>query len=300
VVEAASIDEAYLDMAGTGPLHGDSLVATARRIQDAVLSDAGIVVSIGGGTNRMIAKLAAGAAKPAGVHVVPPGGEAAFMRTLSISDIPGVGPVFAARLQRLGMIRVEDALAVDEATLSQVLDPGRGTWLFRRIRGLDDSVVGVRGAAKSMSRDETFAEDLSSDDDLARELLALTVRLGGDLRDAGYRARTVTVRIRDADFTNRSASRTLDEALESDRALFSVARELLNELRKRRRVRARLLSVSVSHLTNSAGGLQLTLFVEGNEAEALETSRDRQLSRAVDQLRARFGKGPVLPGRLVE
>jgi len=300
VVEPASIDESYLDLAGTTAIHGHSLEETARRVRVAVEADAGIVVSIGGATNRMVAKLAAEVAKPAGVHVVPPGEEAAFMRRLGVADIPGVGPVMAEKLRRMGIVRVDDGLGVDEDTLAGLLGRARGAWLFRRLRGVDDSVVESRAEAKSMSRDETFPEDLSSDDDLHRELLALTVRLGGDLRGAGRRARTVTVRLRDADFTNRSASRTLQEPLESDRALFAVARELLAGLRAKRRVPARLIGVAASHFSAGDGGPQLALFEEGEAASPLETGRDRELSRAVDALRARFGRGAVVPGRLVE
>jgi DNA polymerase IV len=298
LVEVASIDEAYLDLTGTELLHrGETLEATARRIQAQVRSDAGIVVSIGGGTNKMIAKLAAGAAKPAGVHIVPPGGEAAFMAGLALSDIPGIGPVFTDELRKFGLVTVASALPLAEQTLCDMLGAERGGWLYRRIRGLHEGAVEGDSEAKSMSRDETFPRDLSDDDDLLRELLALTVRLGGDLRDDGLRARTVTVRIRDADFTNRSASRTVEQPLESDRAIFAVARELLAKLRARRRIPARLLSVAVSHLSGRDGAPQLTLF---HDAAALETERDRQLARAVDALRSRFGRDTLLPGRLIE
>jgi DNA polymerase IV len=298
LVEVASIDEAYLDLTGTDLLHrGETLEATARRIQAQVRSDAGIVVSIGGGTNKMIAKLAAGAAKPAGVHIVPPGGEAAFMAGLALSDIPGIGPVFTEELRKFGLVTVASALPLAEQTLCDMLGAERGGWLYRRIRGLHEGAVEGDAEAKSMSRDETFPRDLSDDDDLLRELLALTVRLGSDLRDDGLRARTVTVRIRDADFTNRSASRTVEQPLESDRAIFTIARELLAKLRARRRIPARLLSVAVSHLSGRDGAPQLTLF---HDAAALETERDRQLARAVDALRSRFGRDTLLPGRLIE
>jgi DNA polymerase IV len=299
LVEAASIDEAYLDMSGTEALyHGESLAATARTIQEAVRADAGIVVSIGGATNKMVAKLAAGAAKPAGVHVVPPGGEAAFMCRLDLADIPGVGPVFAAELRRFGLVRLEDALPLDAKTLDAMLGHGRGGWLHRRVRGIDDAPVHPGAEARSISRDETFPRDLDDGEALLRELLALVVSLGADLRDRRLRARTVTVRLRDADFTNRSASRTVPQPLESDRAIFAVARELLAGLRARRGIGARLLGVAVSHLDGRDGAPQLSLFEEA--AGPLETERDRQLARAVDALRGRFGPDALIPGRLLE
>ncbi|HKJ91678.1 MAG TPA: DNA polymerase IV [Longimicrobiales bacterium] len=299
VVEAASIDEAYVDLTGTEALYGgESLADTARRLQAEVKAETDIVVSAGGGTNKMVAKLAVGRAKPAGVHVVAPGGEASFMAQLELKVIPGVGPVFQEALRRYGLVTVADVLPLDEATLAGLLGEGRAAWLHRRVRGLDDAVVEPDSETKSISRDETFPRDLHRDEDLERELLALVVRLGGDLRESGLRARTVTVRIRDADFRNRSASRTLDQALESDRAIYAVGRELLARLRVRRRTPARLLSIAVSNFTEAEGATQLALFQAA--APDLETERDRNLSRAVDELRARFGKDALLPGRLLD
>lgn len=296
LVEAASIDEAYLDLSGTETLYrNEPLAETAERVRRAVLEHAGIAVSVGGGTNRMIAKLAVRLAKPAGVHVVEPGGERDFMRGLDLAAIPGVGPVFQQELRRFGLVRVEDALAQTAETLEGWLG-ARGAWLHRRASGIDDSPVEPRSEAKSISRDETFATDLHDDDALERELLALATRAAGDLRRAGLMARTVTVRIRDADFRNRSAGRSLDAPIESDRAVFGVARELLGTLRQRRRTPARLLSVALSNFSDEEGR-QLGLF--GEVGPALESERDRSLSRAVDGLRERFGKDAVRPGRLL-
>ncbi|HUG00979.1 MAG TPA: DNA polymerase IV [Longimicrobiales bacterium] len=297
LVERASIDEAYLDLTGTDALYqGEPLVGIAQRVKDAVARDAGIAVSVGGASNKLVAKLAVRLAKPSGVHVVEPGRELDFMRGVELAAIPGIGPVFQEELRRFGLVRVEDALAHDRVTLSGWLG-ARGDWLFERIRGIDDAVVEPHGVAKSISRDETFARDLDRDDDLQRELLALAVRAAGDLREAGLEARTVTVRIRDSDFRNRSASRTLEQPVESDRAIQQVARALLATLRERRRTPARLLGVALSGFDGGAGR-QLALFDEA--AAVVETERDRELSRAVDDVRARFGRKALRPGRLID
>lgn len=297
LVEGASIDEAYLDLTGTEALYRDEpLTATARRVQEAVAQHAGIAVSVGGGGNKLIAKLAVRLAKPAGVHVVEPGGELDFMRGIDLAAIPGIGPVFQEELRRFGLVRVADALAHDRTTLVGWLG-ARGEWLHERIRGIDDGAVEQHGVAKSISRDETFAHDLSRDDDLRRELLALAVRAADDLRRAGLKARTITVRIRDSDFRNRSASRTLEEAVESDRVIQNVARELLTTLRERRRTPARLLGVALSGFAGPAGR-QLGLF--GEASAGIETERDRELTRAVDDVRRRYGRDALLPGRLIE
>jgi DNA polymerase IV len=297
VVEPASIDEAYLDLTGTERLYrGEALADTAHRIQAAVLAETEIHVSIGGGTNRLVAKLAVSRAKPAGVHVVAAGGEAAFLAEHDIADIPGVGPVLAAELLRYGLKRMPDGLALPEKQLTGLLGERRGTWLYRRMRGIDDTPVAVDDLARSLSRDETFPRDLEDDGELRRELRELVRRLGADLRADGLRARTVTVRIRDADFRTRQASRTLDEAVETDRAILEVAAPLLRRLRDERRTGARLLGVAASNLRPGAA-TQMALFDAGS---ALETDRDRRLSRVTDALRARFGRGAIGPADLLD
>jgi DNA polymerase IV len=297
VVEPASIDEAYLDMSGTERLyHGESLAGTAQRMRAAVLAETEIQVSIGGGTNRLVAKLAVSRAKPANVHIVPPGEEAAFLAEHDIADIPGVGPVLAAELARYGLVAMADGLALPERQLVALLGERRGPWLYRRMRGIDETPVGGHDVARSLSRDETFARDLHDDAEIARELRVLVRRLGADLREDGLAARTITVRIRDADFRTRQASRTLDQAVETDRGIFAAARPLLARLRAERRTGARLIGVGASNLVRSGSG-QYALFEAS--AAVLETERDRRLARATDALRARFGRDVIGPGDLL-
>jgi DNA polymerase IV len=300
LVEAASIDEAYLDLTGTEALYGgEPLADTARRIQAAVNAETDITVSIGGGSTRVVAKLAAERAKPAGVHVVEPGAETGFMAEHELRDIPGVGPVLAERLRTMGLVSVRDALGLEASQLEAMLGPGRGAWLYERMRGLGSDVVEPDSAAKSLSREETFPRDLREDDELERELMALAIRVASDLRRQALRARTVTVKIKDGDFRSRTASRTLDQPLESDRAILAVARELLATLRGRRRTGARLLGVGVSHFAPADEGTQLVLFGDAAAAPAMETERDRRLSRAADEIRSKFGPGAIRPGRLI-
>ena len=300
LVEAASIDEAYLDLTGTEALyHDESLADTARRIQAAVKEETDITVSIGGGPTRLVAKLAAERAKPAGVHVVEPAGAAEFMKQFELRDIPGVGPVLAERLRTMGLVDVTDGLHLEESELEAMLGQGRGAWLYRRMRGQGSDTVHPDTEAKSMSREETFPEDLQTDEALERELMALAIRVATDLRRQGLRARTVTVKIKDGDFKQRTASRTVDHPLESDRAILAVAKELLHTLRERRRTGARLVGVGVSHFTTGEEGTQLVLFDAADTAPALETDRDRRLSKAADELRERFGDDAIRPGRLL-
>ena len=300
-VQSASIDEWYLDMGGTDILYeGASLDTLAHRIRNAVLAETKFYVSIGGGTSKLVAKLAVERAKPKpgtganGVKIVEPGHELEFMRELMLADLPGVGPKAQARLAERGLRRVDEVLALDDAALSRLVGPNEATWLARRVRGIDEGEVGDREAAKSISRDDTFATDIHDDLVLEGELTELVARAGADLRADGLTTRTITVRIRDKDFTTRQASRTVDESLASDRAIFTVARELLHKLRRARNVPARLLGVGLSNFTEPPAK-QLALF--GQAQQQLETAKDRDLSRALDTVRERFGRKAIAPGR---
>jgi DNA polymerase IV len=296
VVEPASIDEAYIDMSGTEALYAhESLAGTARRMQADVRARAGIAVSIGGGTSRILAKLAAGRAKPAGVLVVEPGAEIEFMRSVLLRDIPGIGPVLAEELARHELTTAEQTLGLDRVALEQWLGPSRARWLFDRVRGIDDGHVHSTREARSMSREETFPVDLTEDPDLQTQLLALAVRLGADLRREGLRARTITVKLRDSDFRTRQASKTVDEGVETDRAIYEMARSLLSRLRQDRRTGARLLGIGVTKLAAPAP-TQAAMFDEAG----IESDRDRRLARAADVARAKFGRDAVRPGRLLD
>ena len=296
VVQAASIDEFYLDLTGTERLFGESLEVTAHRIRESVLEATRISVSIGGGTRRMIAKLASGRAKPGGVQIVPAGHEAEFMKGLDLAEIPGVGPALVEALRRRGLVRIEEALEVQQAWLERWFGARRGRWLHRRMRGLDPSSVDPREPRKSISSERTFFQDLKSDEDLERVLLRLCRSVTHTLRKAGLRARTITVKLRDGDFKTRSGSRTVAEPLETDGATYRIARELLAELRARRRTPARLLGVGLTNLGSGDDPVQFGLF---EEEDRLEGHRERALGHVVDGLRERFGDHAVLPGRII-
>jgi DNA polymerase IV len=297
-VEQASSDEFYLDLSGTERLyHAEPLATTARRIRDAVLAETTLSLSIGGATSKLVAKLAAGVAKPRpgvpsdGVHVVPAGAEAEFMMRFTLAELPSVGPKFQERLGRLGLRTVRDVVRHERETLVRWLGEREGNWLYERVRGVDAAPVEPDREAKSVSRDETFPTDVDDDAALGGKLLALADRASADLRDGGLAARTVTVKLRDADFTTRQASRTLPDPVRSDRAVYAVARQLLARLRAARRVPARLLGVALSQLGPADAEGQLSLL----EAGGIETERDRTISRVIDEVRDKFG--PAALGR---
>ncbi len=298
VVQAASIDEFCLDLTGTERmLKGEEPAATADRIRRVVRERTEVAVSLGGGTQRVVAKVATRLAKPDGVHVVRPGGEAAFMAQFRLEQLPGIGPAFLERLRRKGLTTCAEAAAVEREWLARWFGPNRGAWLWERVRGIDASEVDARDRRKSISSERTFFADIDDDDELERRLLELTCSVGGQLRAKELRARTVTVKLRDHDYRTRQAGRTLPEGVETDRAIYLVAVSLLQSLRHRRRTPARLLGVGVSNLVRQVPAEQLEFFA--GKAK-LETERDRTIARAVDRIRERYGREAVRPGRVLE
>jgi DNA polymerase-4 len=319
VVQASSIDEWYCDLGGTEALYGhEPLRTTAHRIRDAVFEATGLRVSIGGGTSRLVAKMAVEVATPKpgttadGVHCVAAGGEAAFLATFRLADLPMVGPKLSEKLERMGLVHVREAQAWTEAALVSRLGDRAGPWLARRVQGVDDSLVTPRDRQKQVSREDTFAHDLNDDGVIERELLRLAVRVSADLRRQALRARTVTVKIKDTDFRTRSAQRTLSGYIESEKSVLNAARPLLRLLRGKRRVPVRLLGIALSHFDDEADAAplpaaQLGLFAPpapapgsaAADGDPDESPRDRALTRALDRIRNRYGSGSILPARLV-
>jgi DNA polymerase-4 len=164
------------------------------------------------------------------------------------------------------------------------------------LRGIDSAVVVSGGDPQSSSRGETFPMDIDDDELLKGELIKLVDRAAGDLREDDLLARTVTVRLRDHDFTDRQASRTLEGPVLSDRAILRVARELLQRLRKSRPVPARLLGVALSSLVREDGPAQLSLLPAAAE-RGTESEKDRAVARVVDKLREKLGDEAIALGR---
>jgi DNA polymerase-4 len=302
VVRAASIDEWYLDLSGTESLYREPFAETAAKIRAAVLDATGLSVSFGGGTNKLIAKLAVEYAKPkpgtsaTGVHIVEPGGEMAFMERVSLAEIPGIGPTFQRKLADRGLETAADVWRHDVGTLTRWYGARAANWLIDRAHGRHDDPVVEREAAKSIGHEDTFGEDINDDARLADEMRRLVTRTAASLRADGLVARTITVKCKDHDFELRTARKTVKDGVESDRAIADIAVALLERLRAARRVPVRLLGISLSGLTVARGG-QLDIF--GEPVNAAEKSKDRAVSRAMDAVRGKLGGEAIQLGRLV-
>lgn len=299
-VESASPDEAYLDLTTTMQTiyRGRTLENVAHTIRDAVLRETGLRISMGGASNKLVAKMAVEHAKPRdgaggnGVYVVSPGDESSYLSRLALAEFPGIGPKFQEDLARIGWYKVEDVVGISLEDLKRRLGERSGEWLYDTIRGIDSSPVHQREEPKSMGREETFASDIMEDAQLERELLQLVDRVTSDLRESGYAAKTFTVKMKDSDFTLRSAARTLDDVVTTYHAVAPIAKELLNQLRRKRRVAARLIGITASQLARIGGEEQFALF-DGDSADGMETSRHRELAAALDNVRERYGRGVI-------
>jgi len=307
LVEAASIDEWYLDLSGTEALyHHEAIEDTARRIREAVLAATGMRVSIGVGPNKLVAKLAVERAKPkpgtgaTGVHVVPDDGVRAFMATLDLADIPGIGPKLQEKLRSVGLERVRDVMDAAPADLARWLGRETAYRVCRKAQGESDAAVEPRAPARQVSREETFDRDISDPKALRRELRQLAQRAAADLRGDRLSARTITVKVRDQRFTTRTASRTFDEPIESDAAVARAAEALLEALRERWTTPARLAGVALSNFVPMRDSEQLAMFAtptpRAPAGAAPESPKDRALSRAVDRVREKFGDGSIGAG----
>lgn len=292
----ASVDEAYLDMSGTEALyHGESLRETALRIQAEVKRETDLDVSLGGGTNRLVAKLATSFAKPAGVFVVQPGEEDAFVGKLEIADLIGIGPAFRESLRHRGITTMSALRALEVETMAQWWGEERARWLWRRCRGIDHSPIRGRERAKSVSSERTFSRDIQNRRELENILLAEVGDAAGSLRKQDLYARTITVKLRDSRFRDRSRSRTLREGVQTDRVIFSVARELLAELHDGPGGPYRLIGIGLTNLAPTPDGEQRSML---EVAPPVEGERERRLADAVDRIRGRHGK-VISPGSVL-
>lgn len=293
LVTMTGLDEGYLDWSGTDLLHPVSLLERAERIRDDVHAATGLACSIGIGPNRMLAKVASDYAKPRGLCEVRAGWERGFMAGLALSALPGVGPKTAARLAERGLTEVAQIQAMAPAELAALVGRDEAAALLRRADGRGGTMVRPHGPPKSVSRETTFFQDVAALEVLDTVLLRLVARVAAQLRDEGLAAGAVVLKLRHADFTTVTRRRTLATPTALDDELLATARALLEPAFRdaaARRQRVRLLGVAATSISAIE---RLDLF----EPEARRRRRD--VTRAVDAVRAKFGFDAMQPGRLV-
>jgi DNA polymerase-4 len=282
IVEMVSIDEAYLDLAGTERLHGPPLAAADKLLRTITRTTA-LPCSGGLATTRLVAKVASEQAKPRGLVWVAPGQEQRFLAPLPVRKIPGIGEVTERALRALSIETVEQIAAVPQEKLESIFGQW-GTALYRKARGGDSYEFVIDAEPKSISHNHTFGEDTDDSNALSTMLSHLSQKACKRLREAGLATRTLTLTIRYAGFETHTRSKTLGEATRLDSDIFAVFQELFHKHRDAKR-KVRLLGVSLGGLTH--GSEQLDLL------DAERRAKLEKLTSAADRLRDRFGFGKV-------
>jgi DNA polymerase-4 len=291
LVEPLSLDEAFLDVGGARRRLGDG-PAIAVLVRERIRDEVGLIASVGVATTKFLAKIASDLSKPDGLIVIEPGGEDAFLHPLPIERLWGVGPATLARLEALGVRTVGDVARLPEAALTSALGQSHGHHLAQLARNIDERAVSPERVAKSIGNEETFANDVRSRATLEREIVRLADRVAGRLRHAGLQARTITLKVRFADFRTITRSRTEPESTALSTEIAATARALIAPIEVDAGIR--LLGISASQLVPPSAR-QGTLDLGGDAPEAADDERARRnaLEHAVDEVRARFGAGAV-------
>src|SRR5216684_832508 len=228
-VEMASVDEAYLDMTGTARLHGPPLKA-AHALHQRMKAETRLNCSVGIGSSRLIAKVSSAQAKPNGILWIVPGQEAKFLAPLDVREIPGVGKVMESNLHALGIKKVGDLARLEDSELEARF----GKWglaLAGKSRGEDaggwfDNAVGELVDPKSISHEHTFDEDTGDSERLQSTLMRLSEMVARRLREGGYFARTLQLKLRYKDFTTITRAHSLEHPTQMDNQIFEQARRL--------------------------------------------------------------------------
>jgi DNA polymerase-4 len=289
LLEPLSIDEAFLDVTASVRLFG-SAVEMAVKIKEAVRMEIGLTVSAGVAPSKFVAKIASDMEKPDGLTVVAPHGVRAFLASLPVSRMWGVGKVTQAALKDLGVHTFRDLSRFPVEVLERRFG-AHGRQMHLLSMGIDDREVVPEHAVKSVGHEETFLEDLEALTDIRREVLSLAERVARRLRKLALSGKTVTLKVKYRDFSQITRSETLGQFTDDSMTIYGTARGLLEKTEAGKRP-VRLLGVSLSQLKSGRED-QLSLF-----GPKIDEKR-RMLNQALDGLQDKHGEGSVRPGTLV-
>jgi DNA polymerase IV len=291
LVQPLSLDEAFLDISGAIRLLGRP-AAIGELVRRQVAEQQQITCSVGVAVNKFLAKLASVHCKPDGLLVIPAGGAIEFLHPLPISALWGVGDKTGKALARLGLRTVGDIASTPVASLERDLGKAAAAHLHALAWGRDDRGVESSVREKSVGAEETFDVDVSDPVVIRRELLRLSRRTAASLRSSGYATRTVVVKLRKADFTTITRSKTLPEATSETQRIYATACALYASSGLSDRTLVRLVGVRATGLVPAtAAATQLAL---GERAGAWHDAES-----ALDRISGRFGPDAVRPATLV-
>lgn len=288
LVEALSIDEAFLDVRGLQRISGTP-TQIAARLRAQVREEVGLPITVGLACTKFLAKVASGIAKPDGMLVVPAGSELSFLHPLPVERLWGVGRVTSAKLRNHGITTVRQVAALGEDALVQMLGRAVGRQLFALANNRDPRPVRARARRRSIGAQRALGRRARSPGESQATLMTLIDRVARRMRAARRACRTVVLRLRFDDFSRATRSHTMAEATTRTATLLSVARGLLAAAQPLIRRRGlTLLGVALTNLCDQ-NAIQL----------ALPFDRLPELDRTIDMLRERFGSGAISRGALV-
>ena len=288
LVEPLSIDEAFLDLAGTAALHRASPAEVLARFAREVEEQIGVTISIGLSHNKFLAKIASDLDKPRGFAVIGEAETLSFLADKPVSLIYGVGKVFTETLRRDGYETIGQLQRADPVELMRRYGES-GARLSRLANGLDERPVSVDGAMKTISAETTFNSDIASFDELSAHLLALSERLAERVKVKGIVGDTVTLKLKSAGFKLRTRARQLMFPSQLAGVLYEAGEQLL--AREIDGTAFRLIGIGLSGL-REAGGEDPTDLIDPGIA------RRAAAERAMDRVRTRFGRDAVIRGKL--
>ncbi len=291
LVEPLSLDEAFLDVTGAKRLLGDGR-EIAKQIRAKVEASEGITCSVGIATTKFIAKLASGRCKPNGMLEIASDRVLEFLHPLPVNAIWGVGPKTNEELLKLGLQTVADIANTPRQTLIRALGEAAGASLYELSWGRDYRDVEPEEVDKSISAAETFDTDTEDQEIVLRELLRLTEKATYRMREKDFSARTISIKVRFADFKTITRSKTVPLAISATHEVFEVVKTLFLAL-KLDRARIRLVGVSLDGLEDGIDATEQLVLGERENGW-------RQATAAIDKASARFGQGSVRPARLFE
>ena len=291
LVEPLSLDEAFLDVTGAKRLLGDGR-EIAKQIRAKVEASEGITCSVGIASTKFIAKLASSRCKPNGMLEIAPDRVLEFLHPLPVSAIWGVGPKTNEELLKLGLQTVSDIANTPRQTLIRALGDAAGASLYELSWGRDYRDVEPEDVDKSISAAETFDTDTEDQEIVLRELLRLTEKATFRMREKEFSARTISIKVRFADFKTITRSKTVPLAISATHEVFEVVKTLFLAL-KLDRARIRLVGVSLDGLEDGIDATEQLVLGEREKGW-------RQATAAIDKASARFGHGSVRPARLFD
>jgi len=290
LVEPISLDEAFLDVTGARRLLGDGQTI-AKLIRARVEQKEGITCSVGIAHNKFIAKIASNQCKPNGLLEIDPEKVLEFLHPLAAKEIWGVGPKTNEQLAKMGLQTVGDIANTPRSTLIRVLGQASGSSLYELAWGRDYRDVEIEHIEKSISSSETFDQDLDSREEILKEFLRLTERSVERMREKGFAAGTISIKVRFTDFKTISRSKTVDLPITGTQEIFEVVKNLYLALNLED-VLIRLIGVSLDSLVEDEEINQMVL--------GQRTSGWQQADKAVDRIKNKFGSASLRPARLVE